>query len=171
MDKREVFSFEGWSSEIGQKTKELQAQLYFMDQQRKLPSVLRRPAAELHRLLVREVPDLTKEFSTRKELASPNAWVAVPLNYPRFKSPAERPTIERWIGEPESWRDALAGFLAWSDSAMPQIPQYRVAPPWASAIGKTDPLGMDVVFDDRYFMASSELNLLNTLLLAEEENG
>jgi hypothetical protein len=29
-------------------------------------------------------------------------------------------------------------------------------------------LKLDLVFDDRYFMASNELNLLNTLLLANQ---
>jgi hypothetical protein len=33
----------------------------------------------------------------------------------------------------------------------------------------TDPLGLQQMFDDRYFMASSELNLLNTLLLCERD--
>ena len=39
-----------------------------------------------------------------------------------------------------------------------------------AAIGKVDPLKLDLVFDDRYFMASNELNLLNVLLLAKEEH-
>jgi hypothetical protein len=31
------------------------------------------------------------------------------------------------------------------------------------------PLKLGLVFDDRYFMASNELNLLNTLLLSSSE--
>jgi hypothetical protein len=46
------------------------------------------------------------------------------------------------------------------------IPRYETFP-WVAGVGMTDPLKLAVVFDDRYFMASSELNLLNTLLLAE----
>ncbi len=50
--------------------------------------------------------------------------------------------------------------------ALPPIPRYDDFP-WAAAIYQGDPLRLDLAFDDRYFMASSELNLLNTLLLAE----
>jgi hypothetical protein len=47
---------------------------------------------------------------------------------------------------------------------MPAIPRYE-GTPWAADVGQTNPLRLDLVFDDRYFMASSELNLLNALLL------
>jgi hypothetical protein len=47
--------------------------------------------------------------------------------------------------------------------------QRRVTP----RVARNAPIGgnslkLDLAFDDRYFMASNELNLLNTLLLAEE---
>lgn len=38
----------------------------------------------------------------------------------------------------------------------------------AKLFSQVSPLKLDHVFDDRYFMASNELNLLNTLLLANE---
>lgn len=50
---------------------------------------------------------------------------------------------------------------------MPPIASYESFP-WAAAVGEVSPLKLDTVFDDRYFMASNELNLLNTLLLASE---
>lgn len=53
---------------------------------------------------------------------------------------------------------------------MPAIPRYDGFP-WAAGVGQTNPLKLDLVFDDRYFMASSELNLLNTLLLADNQEG
>jgi hypothetical protein len=49
---------------------------------------------------------------------------------------------------------------------MPPIPRYAEFP-WAASVDNANPLKLDTVFDDRYFMASSELNLLNTLLLAD----
>ena len=49
---------------------------------------------------------------------------------------------------------------------MSPIPRYETFP-WVAGVGMTDPRKLAVVFDDRYFMASNELNLLNTLLLAE----
>jgi hypothetical protein len=50
---------------------------------------------------------------------------------------------------------------------MPPVARYAEFP-WAASIGNADPLKQSLVFDDRYFMASNELNLLNTLLLSEE---
>lgn len=52
-------------------------------------------------------------------------------------------------------------------AVMPPIPRYAEFP-WAASVGNANPLRLDTVFDDRYFMASNELNLLNTLLLADE---
>mgnify|MGYP001171440091 CR=1 FL=1 len=48
------------------------------------------------------------------------------------------------------------------------VPRYEEFP-YAVALGVEDPARLRYVFDDRYFMASTELNLLNTLLLADEE--
>ena len=45
---------------------------------------------------------------------------------------------------------------------MPRYEDY----PYAASVGVPDPARMDRVFDDRYFMVSTELNLLNALLLA-----
>ena len=53
---------------------------------------------------------------------------------------------------------------------MPPWPFYET-PPWAATVGQVSPLKLDLVFDDRYFMASNELNLLNTLLLAKQDKG
>lgn len=53
---------------------------------------------------------------------------------------------------------------------MPPLPRYESFPCPAS-MGEVSPLRFDLVFDDRYFMASNELNLLNTLLLSKEEEG
>ena len=53
-------------------------------------------------------------------------------------------------------------------AVMPPLPKYESFP-CAAAIGEVSPLKLDLVFDDRYFMASNELNLLNTLLLANED--
>lgn len=50
-------------------------------------------------------------------------------------------------------------------AVMPPIPKYQSFP-WAASVGQANPLRLDLVFDDRYFMASNELNLLNTLLLS-----
>jgi hypothetical protein len=48
---------------------------------------------------------------------------------------------------------------------MPPIACYRSFP-WCASVGVAEPLKLSLVFDDRYFMASNELILLNTLLLS-----
>ncbi|NES93994.1 MAG: hypothetical protein F6K32_01955 [Desertifilum sp. SIO1I2] len=50
---------------------------------------------------------------------------------------------------------------------MPVIPQYRSFP-WVAVAGKRILEQLEIIFSDRYFMASSELNLLNVLLLEDE---
>ncbi|MDF1482023.1 hypothetical protein [Extensimonas sp. H3M7-6] len=72
------------------------------------------------------------------------------------------------MGEFLIWRDCLGGALNAGQQIMPPLPQYESFP-WAASVINSNPLKMEVVFDDRYFMASSDLNLLNTLLLANSE--
>lgn len=60
---------------------------------------------------------------------------------------------------------ALGRTLNAGSAIIPPLPRYESFP-WAAAVRKVSPLKLDLVFDDRYFMASNELNLLNTLLLA-----
>jgi hypothetical protein len=51
---------------------------------------------------------------------------------------------------------------------MPAVPSYESFP-WAASVGQADPLKLSLVFEDRYFMASNELNFLNALLLTEPD--
>jgi hypothetical protein len=166
-DKREVSSFEGHVTQVEQMTKKLFMQLRDIDQNRALPSALRVPAANLFRLLARERPDAANEFSTIKELKSPNTWISLPAAYAQFVTRAgEHDDRVKTLTEPDMWREGLGRALSSSAAVMPAIPRYEGFP-WVAAVGQTNPLKLDLVFDDRYFMASSELNLLNTLLLAD----
>ena len=74
--------------------------------------------------------------------------------------------------DPELWRDALGATMSAQTALIPPLPRYESFP-WAAGVGCGDPLRWAQVFDDRYFMASNELNLLNTLLLevGNEEAG
>lgn len=164
-DKLEVFSFEGHTTEVNQVARRLVAQLINIDKDRDFPVNLRAPAANLLRLLQREKKDAANEFNTLKNLKSPNTWVTVPAGYIQFMA-ADRLREGRSfeVVDPEVWRDGLAQGLAAAGSVMPPIPRYAEFP-WAASVGNANPLKLDTVFDDRYFMASSEMNLLNTLLL------
>lgn len=50
---------------------------------------------------------------------------------------------------------------------MPVIAQYESFP-WVAVTGRRLFAQLETTFDDRYFMASNELNLLNTILLEDE---
>ncbi len=170
-EKREVFSFEGHVTQEKQMTRKLFMQLRDIDKNRALPSALRVPAANLFRLLAREKPDAANEFSTIKELKSPNTWISMPAAYAQFVTrTSEQDDRVKPLSEPDLWREGLGRALSSSASVMPAIPRYDEFP-WAAGVGETNPLKFDLVFDDRYFMASSELNLLNTLLLTDSQNG
>lgn len=168
-DKREVFSFEGHSVQEQRLTKELYFQLKNIDKNPDFPSALRTPAANLLRVLARESPEAATEFNTIKALQSPNTWVVLPAAYPQFLTTAhgEQDARVMSVSDPDQWRDGLGRGLP-GGGDMPAIARYE-GTPWAAGIGQTNPLRLDLVFDDRYFMASSELNLLNTLLLSEAE--
>ena len=168
-DKMEVFSFEGHTTEVTQTGRRVVAQLLDIDEDRSLPQALRQPAANLLRILQREKKDAANEFNTLKSLKSPNTWIAVPSGYIQFMARDRRLDGEQFeVEDPDSWRDALAQSLSATSAVMPPIPRYAEYP-WAASVGNANPLKMDTVFDDRYFMASNELNLLNTLLLANSE--
>lgn len=167
-DKMEVFSFEGHTTEVTQTGRRVIAQLLTIDEDRTLPQNLRQPAANLLRILQREKKDAANEFNTLKSLKSPNTWIAVPSGYIQFMARDRRLEGKPFeVEDPDTWRDALAQSLSATSAVMPPIPRYAEYP-WAASVGNANPLKMDTVFDDRYFMASNELNLLNTLLLAND---
>lgn len=167
-DKTEVFSFEGHTTEVTRLARKVIAQLITIDQDRAFPSNLRQPAANLLRLLQREKKGAANEFNTLKLLKSPNTWISVPTGYIQFmglnRESEGRPFETE---DPQMWRDALARGLSATSAVMPPIARYSEFP-WAASVGEANPLKLDTVFDDRYFMASNDLNLLNTLLLADE---
>lgn len=166
---QEVFAFEGHKTQEERLSARLLGQLWAIDQERNFPSSLRNPAANLYKLLIRDKEDAGKEFSTIKELKSPNTWIAIPAGYSRFINNDETQDGHSfYLQNAELWMDALAGELGATSATMPPIPKYQSFP-WVASVGKANPLKLDQVFDDRYFMASSELNLLNTLLLETTE--
>jgi hypothetical protein len=165
-EKQEVFAFEGHETELTRASRALMGQLKAMDEEKEFPPALRVPAANLRKLLQREQHDVANEFRTLKELKSPNTWVAVPAGYYQFmfsETTAEGEPFH--LDDQALWQEALGRTLNAGSAVMPPLPKYDSFP-WAASVGEVSPLKLDVVFDDRYFMASNELNLLNTLLLA-----
>lgn len=169
-EKQEVFAFEGHETALSRASRALLGQLYEIDAQKSLPSSLRNPAASLRKLLQRERHDAANEFKTLKELKSPNTWVAIPAGYYQFMFPETQSDGEAFVLDDQAlWQEALGRTLSAGSAVMPPIPKYDSFP-WAASVGEVSPLKLDLVFDDRYFMASNELNLLNTLLLARNES-
>ncbi len=167
-EKQEVFAFEEHDAALGEAVRKLKGQLHEIKTNKGFPASLRNPAEALLRLLYREDHDEANEFKTLKALKSPNTWVAVPAGYQTFTA-ARQPTDGREFSlkDADVWYDGLARTLG-SSAVIPPIPSYKSFP-WAAAVGRVSPLNLDLVFDDRYFMASNELNLLNTLLLSRSE--
>jgi hypothetical protein len=170
-DKRESFSFEGHSTGPRQLGKELYGLLKHIDTDRAFPSTLRAPASNLLRILARQNPEAATEFTTVKALKSPNTWVVLPVGYPQFMDKLDGAAGREGtsVADPDVWRASLGRSLP-GGAEMPAIACYEGVP-WAAGVGQVDPLRFDLVFDDRYFMASGELNLLNTLLLSERQDG
>jgi hypothetical protein len=165
-DKQEVFAFEAHEEQVSRGTRALLAHLRDIEETKDFPSTLRNPAANLRRLLQRDHLDGANAFRTLKALKSENTWVAVPAGYYQFLHPDNRPDDEEFLLDDQAvWQKALGTSLNAGSAVMPPLPRYESFP-WAAAVGQVSPLKLDLVFDDRYFMASNELNLLNTLLLA-----
>jgi len=167
-DKKEMFSFEGHATQTQAQSRQLFAQLKSIDEDSHFPKALRGPAANLLQLLAREKPEAANEFNTTKLMRSSNTWLAMPVGYPQFVRDGTDVGPVFRCEEPEEWHGALCSAVLGGAAVAPAIAKYESFP-WAASVGKTDPLGLEQVFDDRYFMASSELNLLNTLLLGERD--
>jgi len=167
-DKVESFTFDKYSAAIDAAQNELRGQLYAITKKLELPPRVRDPARDLHRILARESEEAKREFSTLKPLASKATWMAMPLDYPRFWRKADEDGIRVVIRDEEEWRMALGRALQSNGVILPVIPRYEDYP-YAASVGMPDLAQLEQVFDDRYFMASTELNLLNTLLLSSAE--
>lgn len=167
--KQEFFTFEGHERGAAQSGRRLLNQLYQIDQDKGYPSALRVPAKSLADLLRRDNQESAIEFNTLKDLKSPNTWIAVPAGYSQFMNTANsQQGVAFELDDAPLWLEALAKSLDAGSATLPPIPRYQ-SYPWCASVGVAKPLKLALVFDDRYFMASNELNLLNTLLLSARE--
>lgn len=159
-EKEELFTFAGYNNAANQ---HLLKQLGLIRNDQKIPRNIRSAAIDLSRILERrEQEEAETRFSTTKALTSTYLWVALPAGYAQFMDERSPPCSAE---DAEAWRNGLARGLGSSHAPFPPLPSYA-AFPWAARVGVADPLQLATVFDDRYFMACNELNLLNTLLLA-----
>lgn len=133
------------------------------------PSLLRNPAKEIYSVLVREKDILDVQHHTRKSIKSTSTWVVIPAGFTQFTNDEETVQGKKFeLEDPDSWLAALATSLGAGGGIMPAVAAYKSFP-WAAKLGGDDPCGFDQIFDNRYFMLSHELNMLNTLLLEESK--
>ncbi|MEH1792171.1 helicase-related protein [Nostoc sp.] len=166
----EIFSFEAWKADVKQNSSRLLGSLKEIaeSQKFKFPSKLKRPANELYKLLSREQEGFVIESSTRQALKTKNIVIGLPLDYPHFwNEQSEDDTPQQILQDPQAWRSALGRSLTPQGLIIPVVPHYRTFP-WVAVAGRRIFTQLETVFSDRYFMASSELNLLNTILLEDE---
>ncbi|GAB6142435.1 hypothetical protein JCM14076_31650 [Methylosoma difficile] len=165
-DKQERFNVEGWSTDVGHQIAKLFGELGAIHRDETLPFKLRQPAEELFRIIAREKDEATREFSTVKSLKSPSTWLVMPFDYPRFWKKDNTGRLPSLGDDEGAWRDSLGACLAGIGEVLPVIARYADIP-YAAVIGEQDPAKLELIFDDRYLAASNELNLLNTILLAD----
>ncbi|MEH2353947.1 helicase-related protein [Nostoc sp.] len=166
----EIFSFEAWKADVKQNSSRLLGSLKEIaeSQKFKFPSKLKRPANELYKLLSREQEGFVIESSTRQALKTKNIVIGLPLDYPHFWNEQSEDDIPQQVLEdPQAWRSALGRSLTPQGLIIPVVAYYRTFP-WVAVAGRRIFTQLETVFSDRYFMASSELNLLNTILLEDE---
>ncbi len=166
LQKRESLIFDRYSDAVDEAEKALKGQLAAIQHRHELPPKLRDSARDLYRILAREKEDAKREFATLKALNSKATWLTLPLDYPRFwRKASEKDGTRVVIREADDWHNALARAMQTISNIVPVLPRFEDYP-FAASIGTPDPVRLYQVFDDRYFMASTELNLLNALLLA-----
>ncbi|MBE9199361.1 MULTISPECIES: helicase-related protein [unclassified Nodularia (in: cyanobacteria)] len=165
----EKFSFEGWRKYIQEHSQQLLGLLrvIYQDKNGKFPPKLKRPAKELHQLLIREKEESTLEYSTLQSLRTQNIVVSIPLDYPHFwRKDSDDDSPKQVLEEPDTWKKTLGRSLTPQGLVMPVVPQYKKFP-WAAVAGRRVFSQLETIFSDRYFLASSELNLLNSILLVD----
>ena len=138
------------------------------------PGPLRRAARDVLTILDRPEGLRELDFVVRKLATTKNAWGCLPVDYTRFCRPtAENPDEPaRRLQEPDAWLEGLgrAAAAAVSPTSISPVLPYYAAHPYIALIARGDPTGLARTFDDRYFMASTELNLLNTLLFVDDSS-
>ncbi|EFI33083.1 helicase domain protein [Desulfonatronospira thiodismutans ASO3-1] len=161
--------FETFSADYTRKEKSFAGQLKHIGSNNRINTDLRRHAWDIYRLIARQNESIRLTYSSQKNIYSRHVWLSLPLNYPQFCRTvidgSERAVNLKY---PEEWKEALSRTMPHAGHYIPIIAEYETFP-FAISLGSPDPARLDIIFDDRYFMASTELNLLNTLLLNDRE--
>ena len=170
----EAFRFDALVDRHDERKRQLVGRCRQIGGRAELPGPLRRAARDVLAVLTRPEDLQQLDFIVRKSNQSRNTWGVLPADYTRFAQPGvdDDDIRERRLQEPDMWLEGLtrsASATVSPTAISPVLPYYR-AHPYIAMVARADATGLDRVFDDRYFMASTELNLLNTLLFAAEQS-
>jgi hypothetical protein len=146
------------------------------DEWKHFPLALAWSARDLAGILGRAEGLQTRSFRAGQPSKRLRQWACLPIDYPSF-------CYEEWehghqlrpieTDAHPLWHDGLlrvVGAFASIDAVEPVVPRYAEHP-FLIVRSEGDPTGLDRAFDDRYFMASTELNLLNTVLFVDSAAG
>jgi hypothetical protein len=173
MRSEEVFQLEGGSAEGRRRLERLRASCATIARRRGLPSVLRRAARDVESILRRPDELSGVSYAARKTVDTDRVWVCLPIDYVRLSAPppGEESAGQRFrLEEPDAWLEMLVRTgcaNAQIGAHHPVLPHFDDGP-FLAIVAHGDPTGIARAFDDRFFMASSELNLLNAILFAGE---
>lgn len=157
--------FETFSADYSKKEKSFIGQLKYIGSNYQINADLRRHARDIYRLIARQNENVRLTYSSQKNLYSRHVWLSLPLNYPQFcRTVIEGSERAANLKYAEEWKEALSRTMPHAGHYIPIIAEYESFP-FVISLGSPDPARLDIIFDDRYFMASTELNLLNTILL------
>jgi hypothetical protein len=168
----EAFRFDALVDRHDERKRQLVDRCRQIGRSSELPGQLRRSARDVLAVLVRPEDLQQLDFLVRKSNQSRNTWGLLPVDYTRFIQPLadhDNSPVRR-LQEPAVWLDGLtrsATSMVSPTATAPLLPYYR-AQPYVAVVTRGDTTGLQRIFDDRYFMASTELNLLNTLLFTAE---
>lgn len=158
---KEHFLFEG---ESGGDTLEkgLSGKLWAIANSGSVALPLQRAARELFHVLD---SDLSQRHLTQKDLQRTTTWMALPLDWPLGNSDGSGSHDERGQKYGEEWHAGLRAALGMGGTTVPVIPEYEQLP-FVASVSSRAPALFAQALGSSYFMASNELNLLNTVLLA-----
>jgi hypothetical protein len=166
-DTSEQLMLENWDQSFAEQQRKLSKLLGVIDKNAQLPEKIRRMARDLKVAI--DEPNLIREFRVLKELKSNHIWVAIPLDYLRFMHDDKSEQLNS-LEMPKAWLEnlrAAATLYTTSSAHHPVIPEYNDYPFFAM-VSRDNPLDLARILNAKYFSATTEMNLLNTLLFTEQ---
>jgi hypothetical protein len=160
---KEYFRLEGAASGDTLE-RDLLGQLWVLSMNGSVGLQLQRAARELHNVVD---SSLSQRHVTQKTLAQTSVWMALPLDWP-LHGPGDQTSTERRKPKyAEEWLLGLGRALVATGQVFPVLPYYEHVP-FSTSIASRGPALFAQAMESNYLMMSSELNLLNTVLLLEE---